>query len=66
MEKNFILEYQPTSFYLNIPSKQYGVCINIKDIDRKEEIINYFRKTKKEQIEAWKNLWQEEEQICNN
>lgn len=39
MEKNFISRYQPTCFYVNMPEKQYGVCVNIKDIDKAEEII---------------------------
>lgn len=57
MEKNFISQYQATCFYVNLPAKQYGVCINIKDLDKAEEIINYFKETRKEQIEAWKKEW---------
>jgi len=60
MEKNFISQYQPTSFYVNIQSKQYGVCINIKDIDKKEEIMDYFynNEINKRSIEAWEQEWQ--------
>lgn len=57
MEKNFISQYQATYFYVNLPAKQYGVCINIKDLDKAEEIINYFKETRKEQIESWKKEW---------
>jgi hypothetical protein len=57
MEVNFISEYQATGFYVNLESKTYGVCINIKDVDRAQEIINYFKKTRKQQIEAWKQEW---------
>lgn len=57
MEKNYISEWQPTGFYVNLESKIYGVCINIKDKDKAEEIINYFRETRKEQIESWKQDW---------
>lgn len=59
MEKNFISQYQATGFYVNLPSKQYGVCINIKDIDRKDEIIQHILEENKESIEAWKKEWRE-------
>lgn len=59
MERNYISEWQATGFYANIESKIYGVCINIKDIDRADEIINYFRKTRKQQIEGWLQEWKE-------
>lgn len=58
MEKNYISEIEDTHFFVKIASKIYGVCINIKDLDRAEEIINYFKETRKEQIEAWKKEWQ--------
>lgn len=48
----------PTCFYVNIEAKQYGVIINIKDIERAEEIIQYFRTTRKTQIDAWKKEWE--------
>ena len=59
MEKNFISEYQATCFYVNIPSKQYGVCINIKDIDRAGEITRECLEENKESIKAWKKEWEE-------
>lgn len=61
MEKNFISQYQATCFYINIQAKQYGVCINIKDIDKADEIIEHFLTSRKENIEAWKQEWKEEE-----
>ena len=57
MEKNFISEWQQTRFYLNLESRTYGVCINIKDIDRADEIINQFKQERKLQIESWKKDW---------
>lgn len=62
MEKNFISEYQATSFYVNLPAKQYGVCINIKDIDKADEIMSYFYNDEmnKRSIDAWKKEWQTE------
>lgn len=61
MEKNFISQYQSTGFYVNIPAKQYGVCINIEDIDRKDEILEHFYNDEgtKRTIEAWKKEWKE-------
>lgn len=59
MEKNFISEFQKTYFYVDLKQKQYGVCINIKDIDKKDEIMNYFYNDEKNKksIETWKNEW---------
>ena len=57
MEKNFISEYQPTCFYVNMPDKQYGVYVNIKDIDKAEEIIKECLEQNKVSIEAWKKEW---------
>ena len=57
MEKNFISKYQPTCFYVNLPAKQYGVCVNIKDIDKAEEIIKECLEQNKASIEAWKQEW---------
>lgn len=54
MEKNYISEIEDTHFFIKITKKIYGVCINIRDLDRAEEIIDYFKNTRKEQIEAWK------------
>lgn len=59
MEKNFISQWQATGFYVNLTSKQYGVCINIKDIDRKDEIIQQILEKNKESIKAWKKEWEE-------
>lgn len=64
MEKNYISEIEDTHFFINIASKIYGVCINIKDLNRAEEIINYFKKTRKEQVEAWKKEWQQEGSVA--
>lgn len=64
MEKNYISEIEDTHFFVKIASKIYGVCINIKDLDRAEEIINYFKETRKEQIKAWKKEWQQEEGVA--
>lgn len=47
MEKNYISEIEDTHFFIKITRKTYGVCINIKDLDRAEEIINYFKETRK-------------------
>lgn len=65
MEKNYISEYAETYFYIDLEDKTYGVCINIKDIDRKDEIMNYFYNNEKmkRQIEAWKREWQQEEGV---
>lgn len=63
MEKNYISEIEDTHFFIKITKKIYGVCINIRDLDRAEEIIDYFKNTRKEQIEAWKREWQQEEGV---
>lgn len=57
MEKNYISTIMQTYFYVNIEAKQYGVVINIKDIEKAEEIIQYFKTTRKEQINAWQKEW---------
>lgn len=61
MENIFISLYQQTCFYVNLSTKQYGVCINIEDIDRKNEIMENFYndEANKRTIEAWKNEWKE-------
>lgn len=64
MEKNYISEIEGTHFFVKITSKTYGVCINIKDLDKAEEIINHFKTTRKEQIEAWKKEWQQKEGVA--
>ena len=57
MEKNRISKTMKTCFYINIGAKEYGVIIKIQDIEEAEEIIQHFKTTKKEQIEAWKQEW---------
>lgn len=54
-EKNVIQDYSDTFFYLTIACNpiRYGVAVNIKDIDKMQEIIDEFKQRKKEQIEAW-------------
>lgn len=59
MEQNFISQYQATGFYVNLVNHTYGVYINIKDIDKKDEIIQQLMEENKECIEAWKNEWKE-------
>lgn len=59
MEKNYISEHEETCFYINSANKTYGVCVNIKDLERAEEIIQHFRKDRKMQIEAWQQEWKE-------
>lgn len=60
MEKNYITEYQETCFYVSMPDKQYGVYINIKDIDKADEIIKgiYNDEKTKRTIEALKKEWE--------
>lgn len=54
-EKNTIQDYSDTFFYLTIACNpiRYGVAVNIKDIDKMQEIIDEFKQERKEQIEAW-------------
>ena len=59
MEKNYISEYEQTHFYISLINKTYGVCITIIDLERADEIIQHFRETEKECIEAWKQEWKE-------
>ena len=59
MEKNFISKHQATCFYVNLQAKQYGVCINIKDIGKADKIIEEFLEENKKTIEAWKRRWKE-------
>ncbi len=58
MEKNYMWMGE-TQFYIDLENKEYGVAINPKDEYRAEEIIVYFKKEKKKQIEAWQKLWKE-------
>lgn len=59
MRKDFISVVQATCFYVLLEKKQYGVCINIKDIDKKEEIMDHFYNDEmnKKNIEFWENEW---------
>lgn len=57
MEKNFISENNQTHFYVDLVNKTYGVCINIKDLSKKDEIINEILESNKETIESWKKEW---------
>lgn len=59
MERNFISQWQATGFYVNLESHIYGVCINISDIDRKDEIIQQILEENEQSIEAWKRNWKE-------
>lgn len=61
MQKDFISQYQPTGFFVNLESHIYGVCINIKDIDRADEITERILAERKEQIDSWKQEWAEQE-----
>jgi len=61
MEKNYISETQGTYFYVDIVEKEYGVIININDINRVDEIIKHFYNDErnKQSIGAWKQIWKE-------
>lgn len=61
MQKDFISETQGTYFYVDIIEKQYGVIININDIDKIDEIMEHFYNDErnKRSIEAWKREWEE-------
>lgn len=59
MEKNYIGWTGNTHFYIDLINKEYGVRINPKDKYRADEIIEYFKKEKKKQIEAWQKMWKE-------
>ena len=54
-EVNEIIDYTDTHFYINIAKNpiQYGVRVNIADKEQMQEIIDQFKKERKEQIEAW-------------
>lgn len=50
---NYISETQPTHFYLsNVKPYKYGVCVNIKDIAEKDEIIKTMIEERRPQIQA--------------
>lgn len=54
-EINTIQDYTDTYFYITIAANpiEYGVAINIKDINRQKKIINQCKRKHKIQIEAW-------------
>lgn len=50
---NYISQTQPTHFYLsNVKPYKYGVCVNIKDIAEKDEIIKTMLEERRQQIQA--------------
>ena len=55
-EYNYISRHEDTHFYMSIATKpiKYGVCINIKDIDKMDHIIKEFMKSEKPRLEAWR------------
>lgn len=55
IESNEIIDYTDTHFYINIAQNpiRYGVRVNIADKKEMQEIIDQFKKDRKEQIEAW-------------
>ena len=57
MENNFISATMNTGFYVNLENKTYGVCVNIKDIDKSEELIKEIIESNKDSIEAWQKEW---------
>lgn len=59
MEKNYISEHIETCFYVNWINKTYGVYINIKDLEKSEEIKQYFKETERERIKALQQEWKE-------
>ncbi len=59
MEKNYISEHIETCFYVDWINKTYGVYINIKDLEKSEEIKQYFKETEREQIKALQKEWEE-------
>lgn len=55
IESNEIIDYTDTHFYINIAQNpiRYRVRVNIADKEEMQEIIDQFKKDRKEQIEAW-------------
>lgn len=55
IESNEIIDYTDTHFYINRAQNpiRYGVRVNIADKEEMQEIIDQFKKDRKEQIEAW-------------
>lgn len=51
MEENYIWDGD-THFYINMEKRTYGCRINKKDLSKAREIIEYFKTTKRNQIEA--------------
>ena len=61
MEKNYIGYEGETHFYIDLVNKEYGVKVSTKDASKAEEIIEFFKKDRKKQIEAWQELWEQED-----
>ena len=57
MENNFISATMNTGFYVNLENKTYGVCVNIKDIDKSKELIKEIIESNKDSIQAWLKEW---------
>jgi len=60
MEKNFIGVSRKTCFYVDLVNKNYGACINIKEVDKSEELIKEILESNKNTIQAWKKEWEKE------
>lgn len=59
MEKNYIGWAGSTHFYIDLINKEYGVKVSPKDEKRADEIIEYFKRERKKQIDSWIKLWGE-------
>lgn len=59
MEKNYIGWAGSTHFYIDLINKEYGVKVSPKDEKRADEIIEYFKRKRKKQIDSWIKLWEE-------
>lgn len=60
MEKNYISKTMDTYFYIGVINHTYGVVVNIKEAKDFDNIRKKFLTKRKEQIEAWKKEWEEE------
>lgn len=59
MEKNYIGWAGSTHFCIDLINKEYGVKVSPKDEKRADEIIEYFKRKRKKQIDSWIKLWEE-------
>ena len=57
MENNFVSATMNTGFYVNLENKTYGIYINMKDIDKSEELIKEIIASNKDSIQAWQREW---------